>query len=69
MVEMEILGKIKYRNFVFLLGYCKVGEERFLVYEFMLYGSLEDMFYVRLLGKGKDLDRRILIWEERKKIV
>ncbi|XP_021713759.1 serine/threonine-protein kinase BRI1-like 2 [Chenopodium quinoa] len=64
MAEMETLGKIKHKNLVPLLGYCKVGEERLLVYEFMEYGSLEDMLHGRERGK----DRRILTWEERKKI-
>lgn len=64
MAEMETLGKIKHRNLVPLLGYCKVGEERLLVYEFMEYGSLEDMLHTKAKGK----DRRILTWEERKKI-
>ncbi|RVW34595.1 Serine/threonine-protein kinase BRI1-like 2 [Vitis vinifera] len=63
MAEMETLGKIKHRNLVPLLGYCKVGEERLLVYEFMEYGSLEEMLH----GKAKARDRRILTWEERKK--
>ncbi|KAL2906898.1 Serine/threonine-protein kinase BRI1-like 2 [Bienertia sinuspersici] len=31
MAEMETLGKIKHKNLVPLLGYCKVGEERLLV--------------------------------------
>lgn len=61
MAEMETLGKIKHRNLVPLLGYCKIGEERLLVYEFMQYGSLEEMLH----GKNK---KRILTWEERKKI-
>ncbi|KFK30519.1 brassinosteroid receptor [Arabis alpina] len=43
--EMETIGKIKHRNLVPLLGYCKVGEERLLVYEFMKYGSLEDVLH------------------------
>ena len=64
MAEMETLGKIKHRNLVPLLGYCKVGEERLLVYEFMEYGSLEEMLH----GKTKGRDQRILTWEERKKI-
>ncbi|KAK6921578.1 Leucine-rich repeat [Dillenia turbinata] len=64
MAEMETLGKIKHRNLVPLLGYCKVGEERLLVYEFMEFGSLEEMLH----GRGKMCDRRILTWEERKKI-
>lgn len=64
MAEMETLGKIKHRNLVPLLGYCKVGEERLLVYEFMEFGSLEEMLH----GRTKTRDRRILTWEERKKI-
>ncbi|KAJ4914046.1 Protein BRASSINOSTEROID INSENSITIVE 1 [Raphanus sativus] len=42
---METIGQIKHRNLVPLLGYCKVGEERLLVYEFMKYGSLEDVLH------------------------
>ena len=64
MAEMETLGKIKHKNLVPLLGYCKVGEERLLVYEFMEYGSLEEMLH----GRTKTRDRQILTWEERKKI-
>ncbi|XP_042004926.1 serine/threonine-protein kinase BRI1-like 2 [Salvia splendens] len=62
MSEMETLGKIKHRNLVPLLGYCKIGEERLLVYEFMEHGSLEEMLHGRSRGK------RLLRWEERKKI-
>ncbi|KAG8382654.1 hypothetical protein BUALT_Bualt05G0099800 [Buddleja alternifolia] len=64
MAEMETLGKIKHKNLVPLLGYCKIGEERLLVYEFMEYGSLEEMLH----GRSRAKDRRILTWEERKKI-
>ncbi|XP_044492044.1 serine/threonine-protein kinase BRI1-like 2 [Mangifera indica] len=64
MAEMETLGKIKHRNLVPLLGYCKVGEERLLVYEFMEFGSLEEVLH----GRSKMRDHRILTWEERKKI-
>ncbi|KAL5721980.1 hypothetical protein ACHQM5_005555 [Ranunculus cassubicifolius] len=63
MAEMETLGKIKHKNLVPLLGYCKIGEERLLVYEFMQFGSLEDMLH----GKKKR-DGKVLTWEERKKI-
>ncbi|XP_075501587.1 LOW QUALITY PROTEIN: brassinosteroid LRR receptor kinase-like [Primulina tabacum] len=45
--EMETIGKVKHRNLVSLLGYCKVGEERLLVYEYMKYGSLEDVLHDR----------------------
>ncbi|OWM90711.1 serine/threonine-protein kinase BRI1-like 2 [Punica granatum] len=64
MAEMETLGKIKHRNLVPLLGYCKVGEERLLVYEFMEYGSLDEVLH----GRSKPHDRRALTWETRKKI-
>ncbi|KAM6546726.1 hypothetical protein CsatB_027462 [Cannabis sativa] len=64
MAEMETLGKIKHKNLVPLLGYCKVGEERLLVYEFMEYGSLDEMLH----GRTKLRDRKMLTWEERKKI-
>ncbi|CAN0847107.1 Serine/threonine-protein kinase BRI1-like 2 [Linum grandiflorum] len=47
MAEMETLGKIKHRNLVPLLGYCKVGEERLLVYEYMEFGSLEEVLHGR----------------------
>ncbi|XP_073144702.1 serine/threonine-protein kinase BRI1-like 2 [Henckelia pumila] len=64
MAEMETLGKIKHKNLVPLLGYCKIGEERLLVYEFMEYGSLEEMLH----GRPRNGQKRILTWDERKKI-
>lgn len=63
MAEMETLGKIKHRNLVPLLGYCKVGEERLLVYEYMEFGSLEDMLH----GEKGGFKTR-LTWETRKQI-
>ncbi|KAL6956205.1 Brassinosteroid LRR receptor kinase [Sarracenia purpurea var. burkii] len=47
MAEMETIGKIKHRNLVPLLGYCKVGEARLLVYEYMKYESLDDILLDR----------------------
>lgn len=60
--EMETLGKIKHRNLVPLLGYCKVGEERLLVYEYMHGGSLDDRLH------GDEGTKEKLTWELRKKI-
>ncbi|MCO5594005.1 hypothetical protein L7F22_048024 [Adiantum nelumboides] len=62
--EMETLGKIKHRNLVPLLGYCKVGEERLLVYEYMEGGSLDD----RLHGSDEAGMNQKLTWEQRKRI-
>ncbi|KAL6845644.1 hypothetical protein ACP4OV_025139 [Aristida adscensionis] len=60
--EMETIGKIKHRNLVPLLGYCKVGEERLLVYDYMKFGSLEDVLHDRKKTGIK------LNWEARRKI-
>ncbi|KAK7318515.1 hypothetical protein RJT34_03218 [Clitoria ternatea] len=59
--EMETIGKIKHRNLVPLLGYCKVGEERLLVYEYMKYGSLDVLYNQKKAGIK-------LNWAARKKI-
>ncbi|GLU24084.1 hypothetical protein SLE2022_400490 [Rubroshorea leprosula] len=61
--EMETIGKIKHRNLVPLLGYCKIGEERLLVYEYMKWGSLESVLHDRSKGGCSRLD-----WAARKKI-
>ncbi|XWS27657.1 hypothetical protein CRYUN_Cryun25bG0000400 [Craigia yunnanensis] len=63
MAEMETIGKIKHRNLVPLLGYCKVGEERLLVYEYMKWGSLESVLHDKAKGRESRLD-----WTARKKI-
>ena len=41
LVEMETLGKVKHINLVPLLGYCSFGDEKLLVYDFMVNGSLD----------------------------
>lgn len=63
MAEMETIGKIKHRNLVPLLGYCKIGEERLLVYEYMKWGSLEAVLHDKTKGRESKLD-----WPARKKI-
>ncbi|XP_008786507.2 brassinosteroid LRR receptor kinase BRI1 [Phoenix dactylifera] len=62
MAEMETIGKVKHRNLVPLLGYCKVKEERLLVYEYMKHGSLEDVLHDRKKNGIK------LNWAARRKI-
>ncbi|KAF8675585.1 hypothetical protein HU200_047654 [Digitaria exilis] len=60
--EMETIGKIKHRNLVPLLGYCKIGDERLLVYEYMKNGSLDVILHERA-KTDVHLD-----WTARKKI-
>ncbi|EFJ36452.1 hypothetical protein SELMODRAFT_165616 [Selaginella moellendorffii] len=43
--EMEILGKLKHRNLVPLLGYCVADAEKLLVYKYMPNGSLKDWLH------------------------
>ncbi|XP_008782942.2 brassinosteroid LRR receptor kinase BRL1-like [Phoenix dactylifera] len=62
--EMETIGKIKHRNLAPLLGYCKVGDERLLVYEYMKFGSLDMVLHDRR-SKGGAVR---LDWAARKKI-
>ncbi|KAG9156322.1 hypothetical protein Leryth_009191 [Lithospermum erythrorhizon] len=70
--EVEIIGTLKHRNLVRLIGYCvsnKNGEnERYLVYSYMSNGSLYD----HLLGI-QECDyansRKPLSWPQRKSII
>ncbi|GAY68991.1 hypothetical protein CUMW_268540 [Citrus unshiu] len=57
---METLGMVKHQNLVELLGYCSVDEEKLLVYEYMVKGSLDDW----LRNRAASLD-----WGKRCKIV
>ncbi|URD87143.1 Leucine rich repeat N-terminal domain [Musa troglodytarum] len=56
--EMETIGKIKHRNLVPLLGYCKIGEERLLVYEYMTKGDVYSygVVLLELLSGKKPID-------------
>lgn len=41
-VEVDILSRLDHPNLVSLIGYCADGKHRFLVYEYMKYGNLQD---------------------------
>lgn len=47
-VEVDILSRLDHQNLVSLIGYCADGKDRFLVYEYMKNGNLQD----RLNGIG-----------------
>lgn len=48
--QLEGLGKIRHENLVPLVGYCLVGEERLLVYEFMENGDVQHRLHDSLDG-------------------
>jgi serine/threonine protein kinase len=60
--EMEILGRVRHRNLVPLLGYCVAGSEKLLIYKHMVNGSLKDWLH-EVLPEGRNLD-----WPTRVKI-
>ncbi|PKI47247.1 probable serine/threonine-protein kinase PBL28 isoform X1 [Punica granatum] len=41
-VEVDILSRLDHPNLVSLMGYCADGKNRFLVYEYMPKGNLQD---------------------------
>ncbi|KAE9454595.1 hypothetical protein C3L33_13503, partial [Rhododendron williamsianum] len=41
-VEVDILSRLDHPNLVSLIGYCADGKHRFLVYEYMHRGNLQD---------------------------
>ncbi|RVX12753.1 G-type lectin S-receptor-like serine/threonine-protein kinase LECRK2 [Vitis vinifera] len=43
--EVKAIGQTNHKNLVQLLGFCKEGEHRLLVYEFMSNGSLEKFLF------------------------
>ncbi|KAK1302754.1 Leucine-rich repeat receptor-like serine/threonine-protein kinase BAM3 [Acorus calamus] len=58
--EIRVLGRIRHRNIVRLLAFCKNKETNLLVYEYMSNGSLGEVLHGK---RGRYLD-----WEVRLKI-
>ena len=58
--EVDVLGSVRHRNIVRLLGYCSNNETTLLLYEYMPNGSLGELLHG---PKGGSLD-----WEKRYKI-
>ncbi|KAF8377201.1 hypothetical protein HHK36_030574 [Tetracentron sinense] len=72
--EMEILGKLRHRNIVKILGYCVSGADRILIYEFVEKGSLDQWLYDTSSVDESSVSspstlRSPLSWETRIKII
>ncbi|KAJ7969788.1 Receptor-like kinase [Quillaja saponaria] len=69
--EMETLGKLRHRNIVEIIGYCALGSDRLLVYEFIERGSLD--YWLHDMSSSETVDvsftRSPLSWEIRNKII
>ncbi|KAL6980572.1 L-type lectin-domain containing receptor kinase S.4 [Sarracenia purpurea var. burkii] len=59
--EIASIGRLRHRNLVQLLGWCRRRSDLLLVYDFMPNGSLDNYIF--------DEPKRILSWEERFKII
>lgn len=59
--EIETIGRLRHRNLVQLLGWCRKRSDLLLVYDFMHNGSLDKYIF--------DEPRAILSWEQRFKII
>ncbi|CAI9779060.1 unnamed protein product [Fraxinus pennsylvanica] len=59
--EISSIGRLRHRNLVQLLGWCRRGADLLLVYDFMPNGSLDKLLF--------DNPKSILNWEQRFKIV
>ncbi|XVE52630.1 hypothetical protein DITRI_Ditri02bG0137400 [Diplodiscus trichospermus] len=59
--EIASIGRLRHRNLVQLLGWCRYRDDLLLVYDFMPNGSLDKYLF--------DKPKRVLCWEERFKII
>jgi Leucine-rich repeat (LRR) protein len=60
--EVETLSKVQHQNLVLLQGYCRIGNDRLLIYSYMENGSLDYWLHEKPDGSS------VLNWERRLKI-
>jgi len=60
-VEVDILSRLEHPNLVSLIGYCADGKDRFLVYEYLQHGNLQDHLNGQFIAQNTILIPRSLI--------
>ena len=60
-VEVDILSGLEHPNLVSLIGYCADGKHRFLVYEYLQNGNLQDHLNGQFITKNPILIPNFLI--------
>ncbi|KAM7462741.1 hypothetical protein LguiA_030862 [Lonicera macranthoides] len=64
--EIEMLSKFRHSHLVSLIGYCNVGKEKIIVYEYMVNGTLADHLHKK--GTNGSSGNSTLSWVQRLKI-
>ncbi|WVZ60720.1 hypothetical protein U9M48_010704 [Paspalum notatum var. saurae] len=65
--EVVSIGRLRHRNLVQLLGYCRRKGELLLVYDYMPNGSLDKYLYGN--NKGEEEEKATLDWVQRFRII
>lgn len=68
-VEVDILSRLDHPNLVNLIGYCADGKQRFLVYEYMRKGNLQDHLngeLVRIKERGFSFNTAFILLSQRR---
>ncbi|KAF7824843.1 leucine-rich repeat receptor-like protein kinase TDR [Senna tora] len=68
LAEVEVLGNVRHRNIVRLLGCCSNRECTMLLYEYMPNGNLDDLLHGKNKGNNNNNNNLIADWLTRYKI-